>query len=156
MTRARQAVSIPVLRKDFLFDPYQVLEARAAGADAFLLIVAILTAGELRQLITLGRELGMVALVEISSRTELEPALAAGADIIGVNNRNLKTLEVNPETSFRLIEEIPDGCLAVSESGLHSGRQLHELRAAGFDAFLIGEHLMQASDPAETLKELLQ
>jgi indole-3-glycerol phosphate synthase len=155
LTQARQAVSIPVLRKDFVFDPYQVLEARAAGADAFLLIVAILTAGELRRLITFGRELGMAALVEISSRTELEQALAAGADIIGVNNRNLQTLEVNPETSFRLIEEIPDSCLAVSESGLHSGTQLQELRAAGFDAFLIGEHLMEAKDPAQALRELL-
>lgn len=151
----RKLVGVPVLRKDFLFDPYQLFEARAAGADAFLLIAAILSPTELRQLITLGKQLGMSALVEVHTCEELERALAAGAEIIGVNNRDLKSFTVDMETSLQLIEAIPDSCLAVSESGLRSHDDLKRLRAAGFDAFLIGEHLMQAAQPAAALKLLL-
>jgi indole-3-glycerol phosphate synthase len=150
----RKLVSVPVLRKDFLFDSYQLFEARGAGADAFLLIAAVLQPPELRQLITLGKQLGMSALVETHTREELEGALEAGAEIIGVNNRNLRTFSVDLNTSLELIEAIPDSCLAVSESGLRSRDDLQRLRAAGFDAFLIGEHLMQAGDPAAALKQL--
>ncbi len=151
----RKLVDVPVLRKDFLFDSYQLFEARAAGADAFLLIAAILSPSELRQLITLGKQLGMSALVEVHTREELERALEAGAEIIGINNRNLKTFSVDVETSLQLIEAIPDSGLAVSESGLRSHDDLKRLRAAGFDAFLIGEHLMQAAEPSAALKKLL-
>ena len=153
---ARSVTKLPVLRKDFIFDPYQLYEARAAGADAFLLIAAILRTEELRQLVTLGKQLGMTALVEVHTADELEWALDAGATIIGVNNRDLRTFEVNVETSLRLIERIPDACVAVSESGLRTREDLRRLRAAGFDAFLIGEHLMQAAQPAAALQELLR
>ncbi|HKZ52687.1 MAG TPA: indole-3-glycerol phosphate synthase TrpC [Candidatus Acidoferrales bacterium] len=152
---ARTVSNLPILRKDFLFDPYQLYEARAAGADAFLLIAAVLSPAELRQLITLGRQLRMAALVEVHTAEELERALAAGAEIVGVNNRDLKTFEVSLETSLRLVEAIPDECVAVSESGLRSREDLQRLRTAGFDAFLIGEHLMQASEPDKALRELL-
>ena len=155
LTLARKVSGLPVLRKDFLFDPYQLYEARAAGADAFLLIAAVLTTNELRRLITLGRQLGMAALVEVHAGEELEDALGAGARLIGVNNRNLKTLEVSLETSRRLIEAVPDDCLAVSESGLSRRQDLEKLRRAGFDAFLVGEALMQAPEPASVLRALV-
>ena len=145
---ARKAVNIPVLRKDFIVDPWQVWETRAAGADAFLLIVAILSLESLRELLELGRELGMEPLVEVHSREELGRALAAGARIIGVNNRDLRNFEVKLETSLELVEAIPEECVAVSESGLRTHDDLLRLRSAGFDAFLIGEHLMKESDPA--------
>lgn len=151
----RKQSHLPLLRKDFLFEPYQVHETRAAGADAFLLIAAILTQSELRQLITLGQRLGMAALVEVHTEEELERALDAGATIIGVNNRNLHTFDVSLETSLRLIEAVPDECLAVSESGLRTPEELARLRAAGFDAFLIGEFLMRAPEPAKALQLLL-
>jgi indole-3-glycerol phosphate synthase len=151
----RKLARVPVLRKDFLFDPYQLFEARAAGAEAFLLIAAILSETELHRLLTLGQQLGMVALVEVHTDAELDRTLAAGARIIGVNNRNLKTFEVSLDTSHRLIERIPESCVAVSESGLRSRDDLTRLRAAGFDAFLIGEHLMRAADPAAALRALL-
>ncbi len=152
----RSAVKLPVLRKDFIFDPWQVWEARAAEADAFLLIAAILDGGTLCQLLAVGRELGMEALVEVHTHEELARAVEAGARILGVNNRDLRTFEVNIETSLELIEEIPDDCIAVSESGLRSSEDLQRLRAAGFDAFLIGEHLMESPDPATALRALLE
>ena len=152
---ARGVSSLPVLRKDFLFDPYQLFEARAAGADAFLLIAAVLSTAELRRLIQVGKQLGMAALVEVHTAEELDRVLEAGAEIVGVNNRDLKTFAVNLETSSALVERIPDACLAVSESGLRTRAELDRLRAAGFDAFLIGEHLMQAADPAQALRALL-
>ena len=153
---ARRAVGLPVLRKDFIFDPWQVWEARANDADSFLLIVAALGDARLRELISLGRELGMEPLVEVHTAEELTRALSAGARIIGVNNRDLKTLEVRPETSLALIESIPEDCIAVSESGLQTHKDLQGLRAAGFDAFLIGEHLMESPEPGEALAALLQ
>jgi indole-3-glycerol phosphate synthase len=152
---ARKQVLLPALRKDFIFDPWQVWESRANDADSFLLIVAALEDALLRDLIGLGRELQMEPLVEVHAREELDRALAADAHIIGVNNRDLKTLNVNLQTSFELIEHIPEECLAVAESGLRTNADLRELRAAGFDAFLIGEHLMQAADPAAALFHLL-
>src|SRR5712664_2306713 len=152
---ARKSVQLPVLRKDFIFDPWQVWETRANDADSFLLIAATLGDGPLRDLIALGRELGMEPLVEVHTGEELDRALAAGARILGVNNRDLKTLTVRIETSFELIGLIPDGCIAVSESGLRTHDDLVKLRAAGFDAFLIGTHLMLSTDPAAVLTALL-
>jgi indole-3-glycerol phosphate synthase len=155
MRDARAAVGLPVLRKDFIVDPWQVWEARATNADSFLLIVAALGDLVLAELLALGRELGMEPLVEVHTREELARALAAGASIIGVNNRDLRTLEVRVETSHELIDAIPDECLAVCESGLRSHGDLVSLRAAGYDAFLIGEHLMSQPDPSAALSLLL-
>jgi len=152
---ARKEIPQPVLRKDFIFDPWQVWESRANDADSFLLIVAALRDLTLKELIDLGRELKMEPLVEVHTAPELDRALAAGAKIIGVNNRDLKTLEVRLDTSFELIDKIPDDCLAVAESGLKSNADLVRLRNAGFDAFLIGESLMSAPDPGAALANLL-
>jgi indole-3-glycerol phosphate synthase len=155
MRDARAAVGLPVLRKDFIIDPWQVSEARATNADSYLLIVAALGDDLLTELLLLGRELGMEPLVEVHTRAELARALAAGAHIVGVNNRDLRTLEVRVETSQELIEEIPEECIAVCESGLRSHQDLVRLRAAGFDAFLIGEYLMAQPDPGAALRTLL-
>jgi len=152
---ARKSVQLPVLRKDFIFDPWQVWETRANDADSFLLIVAALEDALLRELLALGRELGMEPLVEIHTAGELDRALAAGARMLGVNNRDLNTLAVRVETSFELITEIPDDCIAVSESGLGTHDDLVKLRAAGYDAFLVGTHLMLSPDPAAALTALL-
>jgi indole-3-glycerol phosphate synthase len=153
---ASQATKIPILRKDFIIDPWQVWETRAAGADSFLLIAAVLDDGSLRDLLDLGRELKMEALVEVHSSEELGRVLAAGARIVGVNNRDLRDFKVHLETSLELVESIPEDCIAVSESGLHSHDDLVRLRSAGFDAFLIGEHLMQRDDPGAALASLLR
>jgi indole-3-glycerol phosphate synthase len=155
MRDARAAVALPVLRKDFIVDPWQVWEARATDADSFLLIVAGLGDAILGQLLALGRELGMEPLVEVHTREELARALAADARIIGVNNRDLRTLEVRIETSEELIADIPEECVAVCESGLRTYEDLAGLRTAGFDAFLVGEHLMAQADPAAALGKLL-
>jgi len=152
---ARKAIQLPVLRKDFIFDPWQVWETRANDADSFLLIVAALRDEQLVALIALGRELGMEPLVEVHTGEELQRALRAGAKIMGVNNRNLKTLEVRIETSFELIDQIPEDCIAVSESGIQSAGEIAKLRKAGFDAFLIGTSLMVSPDPGAALCELL-
>jgi indole-3-glycerol phosphate synthase len=150
-----KVTEIPVLRKDFIVDAWQVWETRAAGADAFLLIVAILDDGTLRELLELGRALKMEALVEVHSRNELKRAADIGAKIIGVNNRDLKTFGVRLETSLELVQEIPDECIAVSESGIRTHGDLERLRGAGFDAFLVGEHLMTMPEPSAGLRELL-
>jgi indole-3-glycerol phosphate synthase len=151
----RKVVQIPVLRKDFIFDPWQVWEARAAGADSFLLIAAILRDELLGELLELGRSLGMEPLVEVHSREELERVIACGARIIGANNRDLRDFQVHLETSLALVEFIPEECIAVSESGIHSHEDIVRLRSAGFDAFLIGEHLMKGADPGRELRALL-
>jgi indole-3-glycerol phosphate synthase len=155
LREARKSIALPVLRKDFIFDPWQVWETRANDADSFLLIVAALGDAQLRELVSLGRELAMEPLVEVHTQAELDRALSADARILGVNNRNLKTLTVRAETSFELIEGIPEHCIAVSESGLATHDDLLHLRNAGFDAFLIGEHLMLAPDPGAALAKLL-
>jgi indole-3-glycerol phosphate synthase len=144
-----------VLRKDFIVEPWQVWEARAANADSFLLIAAALDDVALAELLALGRELGMEALVEVHTAEELERVLAAGARIVGVNNRNLHTLEVRVETSLDLIGMIPEDRIAVSESGLRSAEDLRKLQAAGFDAFLIGESLMREAEPGAALTRLI-
>jgi indole-3-glycerol phosphate synthase len=143
------------LRKDFILDAYQVYESVAAGADAVLLIAAVLPDGDLRDLIALCERLRLTALVEVHDEEELDRALAARARIIGVNNRDLRTMDVNLETSFRLKERIPSSCLSVSESGIRTTEDLRNLGAAGFHAALIGEHLMTADDPGRALAELL-
>src|SRR2546422_6169085 len=125
---ARRAVGLPVLRKDFIFDPWQVWEARANDADSFLLIVAVLQDALLRDLIVLGRELGMEPLVEVHTSGELERALAGGARILGINNRDLRTLTVSLDTSFELIDSVPEDCIAVSESGLQTHKDLQGLQ----------------------------
>ncbi|MGD0543070.1 MAG: indole-3-glycerol phosphate synthase TrpC [Candidatus Acidiferrales bacterium] len=155
LKEANRVTKIPILRKDFIIDPWQVWEARAAGADSFLLIAAVLQGGMLDELLALGRSLKMEPLVEVHSRQELDCVLAAGANIIGVNNRDLQDLTVNLKTSFDLIRAIPEECTAVSESGLSTSGDIARLRDAGFDAFLIGEHLMQQDDPAQTLIDLI-
>jgi indole-3-glycerol phosphate synthase len=152
---ARAAIGLPVLRKDFIVDTWQVWEARAANADSFLLIATALDDTALTALLNLGRELGMDPLVEVHTAEELERVLAAGARFVGVNNRNLHTLDVRVETSLELVEMIPQDCIAVSESGLRSAEDLRKLRAAGFDAFLIGESLMREADPGAALRRLI-
>jgi indole-3-glycerol phosphate synthase len=155
LKEASKATEIPILRKDFIVDPWQVWETRAAGADSFLLIAAILNDDALRELLELGRALKMEPLVEVHTRAELDRVIAAGARIIGVNNRDLRTFEVRLETSLELVGAISDDCIAVSESGLRTHDDLARLRAAGFDAFLIGEHLMKDADPSAPLRALL-
>lgn len=156
LRQARAATLLPALRKDFLVDELQVWEARLAGADAVLLIVAALDDRELAGLHAVADEAQLDAVVEVHDEEELQRALDCGARILGVNNRNLKTMEVSLETSLRLAEWIPDHVLRVSESGLRRGEDLARLRDAGYQAFLIGEHLMQSPDPGLALEELLR
>jgi indole-3-glycerol phosphate synthase len=146
---------IPVLRKDFLFEPYHLYEARAAGADAFLLIAAVLRTEVLRELVALGRELGMAALVEIHNEPQLERALGADAEMIGINNRDLDTFETSLETGFRLLRQVPAGRTIVIESGLKSAADLARFEAEGVRAFLIGESFMTAPDPGARVREFL-
>ena len=155
LVQARAAVALPVLRKDFVLDPWQVWEARAAGADAVLLIVAALTDAELRGLLGVAREAGVDALVEVHDPSELARALAAGSRIVGVNNRDLKTLAVSLQPALSLAPAIPDDVVAVAESGIRTSADLRRLGDAGFDAFLVGERLMSAPDPGEALRELI-
>lgn len=153
---ARSAVRVPALRKDFTLEEYHILEAAANGADAVLLIAAILSETRLRELREYAEGLGLAALVEVHDEQELEIAKASGANIIGVNNRNLRTFEVTLQTSLRLAARIPAEVVKVSESGIHSAADIKKLRAAGFDAFLVGEHLMKSGDPSAALSALLQ
>jgi indole-3-glycerol phosphate synthase len=152
---ARAATSLPVLRKDFTIAPEHVLEAAAHSADAMLLIAAILSEREMRDYREAAARFDMAALVEVHNRRELDAALGAGAQIIGVNNRDLTTFEVSLETSLRLAEFIPDGIVRVSESGIHDAADIATLRGAGYTAFLVGEHLMKADDPSAALGRLV-
>lgn len=151
---ARAAVTLPVLRKDFMVDPYQVLETRALGADCLLLIVAALTPDRLRALYELAVELGLDVLVEVHDEAELEIALALGPSLVGVNNRNLKTFETSLDTTYRLRDRVPEGVLLVTESGIHQRGDVEAMRAAGVHAFLVGEAFMRARDPGAALKAL--
>ncbi len=151
----RAAVSIPILRKDFIVSAYQLLEARAAGADAVLLIVAALTPAELGRLRAEAATLGLDVLVEVHSAAELTQAIDAGAAIIGVNNRNLRTLAVDVHVSEALVAQMPRGVLAVSESGLKTAADLTRLRALGYSAFLIGERFITQPEPGVALAQLL-
>ena len=151
----RAAVDVPLLRKDFIVSEYQLLEARAAGADAVLLIVAALDAAGLRALSARAGELGLDALVEVHDESELDTALACGARIVGVNNRNLRTLVVDLDASERLMSHIPSDVVAVSESGLKSAEDIVRLSGTGYRAFLIGERFMTAPDPGAALQALV-
>src|SRR6267142_1742345 len=152
----RRSVSLPVLRKDFVFDDYQVYEAAAAGADALLLIVAMLDDETLLRLRTIAEtELGMDALVEVHTSEEMVRASAAGATLIGVNNRDLHTFEVAIDISFGLRKEAPDGALLISESGVRSGSELRRLREVGYNGFLIGEALVASENPESTLRAMI-
>lgn len=151
----RASVKIPLLRKDFMLHEYQLLEARAAGADAILLIVAALTDGELRDLSAGARALGLAALVEVHDVVECDRALAAGASIIGVNNRNLRTLQVDLDASHAIAARIPDHVASISESGLKTREDLRAMRALGYQAFLMGERFMVDADPGAALAGLL-
>lgn len=153
--QASRAMSgLPLLRKDFLIDPYQVWEARVAGADAVLLIVACLTQSELQALLELTHQLGMTALVEVHDEAETERAVAAGARVIGVNNRDLRTFKVDMGVTLRLRPLVPSGTIFVAESGIHSASDVARLAAAGVDAILVGEALMQAEDVGAKVREL--
>lgn len=152
---ARAAVALPVLRKDFTIAAGDVLEAAAHGADAILLIAAILSERQMRDFRETAARFGMASLVEVHNRRELDAATAAGSDLIGVNNRDLTTFEVTLETSLQLAEFIPAGALAVSESGIHDARDIARLQAAGYRAFLVGEHLMKADDPSAAVGRLV-
>jgi indole-3-glycerol phosphate synthase len=151
----RSVTGLPLLRKDFTVDRYQIFEARAAGADAILLIVAALSAQSLKSLHQTATEAGLDVLVEIHDLSELPIALDAGASIVGVNHRNLRTLAVDTDVSRSAVELIPENVVAVAESGLKSGDDLRRLKAAGYDAFLIGERFMSADDPGRALRDLL-
>jgi indole-3-glycerol phosphate synthase len=150
----REAVSIPVLRKDFILEPYQVVESRALAADSLLLIAACLEGGLLHEMVACSREWGMEPLVEVHDKNELERALKAGARVLGVNNRDLRTFLTDIAVSLALAPDIPADCVAVSESGIHSRAQILQLEAAGYHAFLVGEALLAAGDPEGTLKAL--
>jgi len=146
--------NIPVLRKEFIIDEYQIYESLIAGADAILLIVKALKPKELKKFIMISNELGLETLVEVHSSDELDIALETGSSIIGINNRNLDTMKVNLETSLKLIEKIPKNYIKVSESGIHAYDDIKLLRNAGFDVFLIGESLMREKNPGKKLKSL--
>jgi indole-3-glycerol phosphate synthase len=160
LERASAAVRLPCLRKDFMVDEYQLVEARAHRADAILLIVAALNAAELKRFSTAARELSLDVLVEVHTADELDLFLdavgAEGADGIGVNNRDLKSFEVRLDTSLDLVARIPASVVRVAESGISAPEEMARLRAAGFDAFLIGESLMRQTDPGAALAELLE
>ena len=148
---ARAACSLPVLRKDFTLDPYQIWEARALGADAILLIVACLEMPHLRELHDCAREADLDVLVEVHDETELEEALTLGGDLIGINNRDLHTFETSLDTTYRLLKHIPSEVQVVTESGFSSAAQVAEMRAHGVCTFLIGETFMRAEDPGAAL-----
>ena len=151
---ARGASALPVLRKDFTLETIHVLEAAAHGADAILLIAAILDERRIRELRQAASRWDMAAIVEVHDDRDLDKAISAEADIVGVNNRNLATFEVTLDTSLRLADRIPAGVLRVSESGIHSPADIRMLRNAGYTAFLVGGHLMQAPQPDEALRAL--
>lgn len=149
------ATSVPVLRKDFLVHPAQLMEARVEGADAVLLIAAALSAGELRGMLAASEDLGLGTLVEVHSEGDLDRALETDAKVIGVNARDLETLEVDLERALGLLGRVPEGRIAVAESGIAEREQVERVVAAGARALLVGEALMRASDPGAKLRELL-
>ena len=154
LRQVRAAVQLPILRKDFTVDEYQIYEAKCLGADAVLLICSLLSQGQLAEYLCQAHELGLTALVEAHDADEVGSALAAGAAIIGVNNRNLKDFSVNPLNSLRMREQIPAEKLFVAESGIAKASDCAGLKAAGVQAVLVGEALMRSSDPAAMLKEM--
>jgi indole-3-glycerol phosphate synthase len=154
LTQARSACSLPVIRKDFIVDPYQVMEARAIGADCILLIVAALDDEQLASLHSAARAQGMDVLVEVHDGDELERALRLDLDVVGINNRNLRSFDTSLETTIELLPRVPDGCLVVTESGIHTRDDIRLMRDHDVHAFLIGEAFMRAADPGKALAEL--
>jgi indole-3-glycerol phosphate synthase len=155
LRRASVTTHLPCLQKDFIVEEFQLLQARAYGADAILLIVAVLSQGELNSLAKKSRDLGLDVLCETHDEDELRRAVDAGCDLIGVNNRNLRTFKVDPQTTLRMAGLIPKNVVGVAESGIERGADVARLRAAGYQAFLIGESLMKAESPGEALRGLL-
>lgn len=155
LTAIRTAVDIPILRKDFVIDEFQIRESAAVGADAILLIVAALTVDELKRFHELASELGLDALVEVHNRAEMEIAVEIGAELIGVNNRNLKTFEVSLDVSRELARLAPADAILISESGISEKKDIEELLSLGYSGFLVGESLMRAGDPKQMLEAWL-
>ena len=155
LTQARAAVQLPILKKDFHVDPLQLFEAKALGASAALVIVRAVQPSELEILLRAATDVGLETLVEVRDENELERALSAGAKIVGINNRNLETLEIDPETAPRLLPQIPLGVIAVAESGVRSIRDVEDVARAGADAVLIGSHLSSARNPEAAVRELI-
>lgn len=155
LVAVRDAVTLPILRKDFHVDAYQLWEARDAGADAVLLIAGALSSRQLQDLVGLGRDLGLAALVEVHARSELDTALASGAGAIGINNRDLRTFEVSLETTFGLLPDVPATTVLVSESGIADPAQVARLALAGVDAILVGEGLLRHPDVGAALRRLM-
>ena len=156
LKQARASCQLPVLRKDFIVDPYQVYESRAMGADAILLIAACLDDAQLKDLEAIARDLYMAVLVEVHDAAELERALALKTPLMGINNRNLRTFEVTLDTTLALREQVPKGRLLVTESGILVRDDVVRMRAAGINAFLVGEAFMRADDPGEALAALFK
>ncbi len=154
LQQARQACSLPVLRKDFIIDPYQVYEARAIGADCILLIVAALSDAQLNELASLAMQLNMDVLVEVHDAEELVRALSLELPLIGINNRNLRSFDTSLDTTLSLLAQIPDDRIVVTESGIHTPADVARMRAHNVNAFLVGEAFMKAEEPGEKLREL--
>jgi len=154
LVAVKAAVGVPVLRKDFVIDPLQIAEARAAGADAILLIVRILDDALLTELLSAAGDHGLAALVEVHDGPELERAAAAGARLVGINNRDLATFETDLDVTVRLLDALPEGCIVVSESGIRSRADVERLGAEGVHAVLVGESLLRADDPSEALARI--
>jgi indole-3-glycerol phosphate synthase len=154
LTSARSACALPAIRKDFIIDPYQVVEARAIGADCILLIAACLDDIQMRELNATGLEMGMDVLVEVHNRDELERTLVLGNGLLGINNRDLHNFQTRLETTWELLPYIPDDKLVVTESGIHKPGDVAAMREQGVNAFLVGEVFMRADDPGARLKEL--
>lgn len=153
---AKSATSIPLLRKEFIVNEYQIIEAKANGADVILLIAAILTREEIKKFSELAHSLGLEVLLEVHNREELEKSIMPSLDLIGVNNRNLKTFEVSLETSKSLSSLIPDEFIKVSESGISEAESVFELIQYGYEGFLIGENFMKTNDPGDVLHEFIK
>ncbi|MGM0633422.1 MAG: indole-3-glycerol phosphate synthase TrpC [Pseudomonadota bacterium] len=154
LKQARDACALPVLRKDFIIDPYQVAEAGAMGADCLLLIVAILSPVQLRELAAASAELGVDVLVEVHDEREMDVALDSGFDLIGINNRNLHDFSTSLDTTLRLAQRVPEGTLIVTESGIHERADVERMLSADIHGFLVGETLMRAPDPGQRFREL--
>lgn len=154
LRQVKESIRLPVLCKDFIIDPYQIYEAKNFGADAILLIAAVLSQAELSSFVQLAREIELEVLLEVHSSQELKRALSCGAEIIGINNRDLRTFKCDLRVTLQLAEEVPASCLLVSESGIYSVHQIRQLAAVGVDAVLVGESILTSSDRGQKVREL--
>ncbi|RRO15243.1 indole-3-glycerol phosphate synthase TrpC [Flavobacteriaceae bacterium 14752] len=153
---ARSACNLPLLRKDFIVDEYQIVESKAHGADVILLIAACLTPLEVKQFSELAHQLGLQTILEVHNLNELQVYLCEHIDIVGVNNRNLKTFEVNLDTSKTLVQHIPKNVVKISESGIKHPKDIIDLKSLGYDGFLLGEHFMKTDDPGQSAQDFIQ